>query len=286
MVAQVAWADDENGSDADLKRLLEPTVVISPTLYDGFAADRDKSSGDATLTATKNTMDLRSAALGAFADYFFEEEEELKRKYDGDDRIKAFLANEDAWKRVRGLERKVRARNQAGYFNSSKMRNELLAKRKRNEDEAWRKGELDCNHKSIGNTVMSDHDMFRIGEAAILQRVCGAKFGRFSKRLVQIVRVQRRALVATRDRHPRHEIHRCRSHGSRATRSSRYVLWRTTSSRLTRAVDGLQRKRAKSGVIRPIVGSFATREFGSPRKSGDVRALCLGARDTDPVWHG
>ena len=60
MVAEVAWADDENGSDADLKRLLEPTVVISPTLYDGFTADRNKSSGGATLNATKNTCDLRS----------------------------------------------------------------------------------------------------------------------------------------------------------------------------------------------------------------------------------
>jgi len=59
LVAQVAWADDENGSDADLKPLLEPPVVISPTLYDGFVADRSKSSGDATLTATKNTMDSR-----------------------------------------------------------------------------------------------------------------------------------------------------------------------------------------------------------------------------------
>ena len=158
-----------NGSDADLKTLLEPTVVISPTLYDGFMADRNKSSGDATLNATKNTCDLRSAALGAFADYLFEEEEELKQKYHGGDRIKAFLENKDAWKRVRGLERKGRGRNQAGYFKSSKIRNELLAKRKRDEDEAWRKGELDCNHKSIGNTVMSDHDMFRIGEAAILR---------------------------------------------------------------------------------------------------------------------
>ena len=79
MVSQVAWADDENGSDADLKTLLEPTVVISPTLYDGFVADRNKSSGGATLNATKNTCDLRSAALGAFADYLFEEEEELKQ---------------------------------------------------------------------------------------------------------------------------------------------------------------------------------------------------------------
>ena len=98
MVSQVAWADDENGSDADLKTLLEPTVVISPTLYDGFMADRNKSSGDATLNATKNTCDLRSAALGAFADYLFEEEEELKQKYDEKDRIKTFLVNKDAWK--------------------------------------------------------------------------------------------------------------------------------------------------------------------------------------------
>ena len=97
MVSQVAWADDENGSDADLKTLLEPTVVISPTLYDGFVADRNKSSGGATLNATKNTCDLRSAALGAFADYLFEEEE-LKQKYDEKDRIKTFLVNKDAWK--------------------------------------------------------------------------------------------------------------------------------------------------------------------------------------------
>ncbi|CAL6331405.1 unnamed protein product [Bathycoccus prasinos] len=98
LVSQVAWADDENGSDADLKTLLEPTVVISPTLYDGFVADRNKSSGGATLNATKNTCDLRSAALGAFADYLFEEEEELKQKYDEKDRIKTFLVNKDAWK--------------------------------------------------------------------------------------------------------------------------------------------------------------------------------------------
>ena len=55
LVSQVAWADDKDGNDADLKKLLEPIVVISPKLYDGFMADRTKSFGYATLNRTKNT---------------------------------------------------------------------------------------------------------------------------------------------------------------------------------------------------------------------------------------
>ena len=98
LVSQVAWADDKDGNDADLKKLLEPIVVISTKLYDGFMADRTKSFGYATLNATKNTCDLRSAALGYFVNYLFDEEEALKRKYDENDKIKTFLENRDVWK--------------------------------------------------------------------------------------------------------------------------------------------------------------------------------------------
>ncbi len=168
LVSQVAWADDKDGNAADMKELLEPIVVISPKLYDGFLADRTKSFGDATWNATKNTCNLRSAALGYFVDYLFDEEEALKQKYEENDRIKTFLGNKDAWKRVRDLERKERGRNRGGYFVSSKFRSQLMAKRKRDEDEGWSKGELDCTHRSIANTVMNDHDMFNIGQAAIL----------------------------------------------------------------------------------------------------------------------
>ena len=90
LVSQVAWADDQDGNAADLKELLEPIVVISPKLYDGFLADRTKSFGDATWSATKNTCDLRSAALGYFVDYLFDEEEALKQKYEEDDTFKTF----------------------------------------------------------------------------------------------------------------------------------------------------------------------------------------------------
>ena len=166
LVNEVAWANDNYGN-AELEEL-KPIVVISPKLYDGFLADRTKSFGDATLNATKNTCDLRSAALGYFVDYLFDEEEALKQTYKENDRIKTFLGNKDAWKRVRDLERKERRRNRGGYFVSSKIRSQLLAKRKRDEDEGWSKGELDCNHRSIANTVIDDEDMCRIGESAIL----------------------------------------------------------------------------------------------------------------------
>ena len=105
----------------------------------------------------------------------FDEEEALKQTYKENDGIKTFLGNKDAWKRVRDLERKERGRNRGGYFVSSKVRSQLLAKRKRDEDEGWSKGELDCTHRSIANTVIDDEDMFRIGEAAILDLLMASR---------------------------------------------------------------------------------------------------------------
>jgi len=169
LVNEAAWANDNYGN-AELEKL-KPPVVISPKLYAGFVTDCTKmdesKSGGATLNTTIGTCDLRSAALGGLVDYLFDEEEALKQKYEEDDTFKTLSENNDAWKRVRDLEHKSRGPNRHGYFSDTKISGQL-AKRKKADYERWRKGELDFNHNSIANAVIFDHDMFRIGQAAIL----------------------------------------------------------------------------------------------------------------------
>ena len=58
---------------------------------------------------------------------------------------------------------------------------------------------------------------------------------------------------------------------------------RTTSSRVVRSIDGLQRRGAKNEVERTVAGSLPTRKFDSTFPSGDVPAFEHGARHTDPI---